>query len=129
MSEQEPQGLLGFLQAELRALRIDLGGRIDRMQAQNTTEHARVRDDLADINSELRMASSKATDALGMAHEIKDAMHTHLELHQSRDDRENGAKAERNKVLGPLKAALGEVPKVAVGGLLLVAGYVIRSLA
>ncbi len=129
MSEQElPSGLLGFLQAEIRALRIDLGGRIDRLQEQNTKEHREVREDIADLNSEVRMASTKATEALSIAHEIKVTVDTHLDLHQRQSDHDEGAQDERNKVLVPLKEGIKEVPKGLLAILLLVGGAVIGRL-
>lgn len=128
MSEQEPQGLLGFLQAELRALRIDLGGRMDRFQEQNSKEHKEVREAIGDVGSEVRQASSKASRALEMAEQIAADVGAHLEAHKERDDREDGAREERNKVLGPIKEGVKELPKALIVGGAAAAGFVIRSL-
>ena len=124
-AEPTPDGLLGYLQTEMRSLRVDLRGDLAKvakqtegLAKQTAREHKDVRKDIQDLTSEVRIANSTANAAklLSDANAANIAaaqilITDHLAAHKTTDAIEVAVNEER----GRWTRWLGEAWKTGVG--------------
>ena len=123
MPELSLDAVLGFLRAEIQAVRIDLGGRIDKSTEQNRTDHARVQESIQELGSEMRQVASTAAAARTLSEANANELAEHKNWHQRQIDRTDGADTERKRWMGGVR----ELWKVGLGVVMALAGVLLKA--